>query len=176
MKRAIALLVASVLLAPALASAASLNLKPGLWEIHSTVKRTGEPPIPASLLAKLSPEQRTKLEAALKARMAQQPNDSVTKTCVTEEDLKKPIPLDPASRNKACKSTLVKHSSSMQEVHIECAGQQSVVGDWKFEAVNSKSMAGTMNMKISAGSKAMTVNGTFHGKWLQASCAGLKKH
>lgn len=175
MKRAIALLVASMLLIPALASAASLNLKPGLWEVHSTVKRNGEPPIPATLLAKLTPEQRAKLEAALKARMAQQPAESVTKTCVTEEDLKKPIPLDPAAKNKACKSTLVKSSRTMQEVHIECAGQQSVVGDWKFQAPDSKRMTGSMNMKISAGSNAMTVDGKFHGKWLQASCAGLKK-
>jgi hypothetical protein len=175
MKRAVALFVASMLSVPALASAASLNLKPGLWEVHSTIKRNGTPPIPDSVLAKLTPEQRTKLEAGLKAQMARQPADSVSKTCVTEEDLKKPMPLDPAGHNKACKSTLVKSSPTMQMIHIECTGQQTVTGDWKFQTIDPKSMVGTMDMKVAAGSRAMTVNGKFEGKWVQASCQTAKK-
>lgn len=170
MKRAIAVLVAAMLSVPALASAASLNLKPGLWQIHSNMKRSGTPPIPDSVLAKLSPEQRTKLEAALKARLEKQPSESVTKTCITKEQLAKKIPMDPAARNKACKSTLVKSSSSMQMIHVVCSGPQSVVGDWTVQAIDSKSMMGTIDMKISAGTKTMTMNGKFDGKWLQASC------
>ncbi len=170
MKRAVALIVASVVAIPALASAASLNIKPGLWQVHSTVKRSGMPPIPDSVMAKLTPDQRTKLEAALKARAAQAPKDTVTKSCITEKDLEKPMPLDPGAHNKDCKSTLVKSSHTMQLIHVECAGQQNVTGDWKFEAIDPKSIIGTMDMKVSAGTHTMTVNGKFQGKWLQASC------
>jgi hypothetical protein len=175
MKRAVALIVASVVAIPALASAASLNIKPGLWEVHSTVKRSGAPPIPDSVMAKLTPDQRTKLEAALKAQASKPPKETVTKSCITEKDLEKPIPLDPGGKNKDCKSTLVKSSHTMQMVHVECTGQQNVKGDWKFEAVDSKSMIGSMDMKVSAGSRTMTVNGKFEGKWLQASCEAPKK-
>jgi Protein of unknown function (DUF3617) len=175
MKRTVALLVASVLSMPALAGAASLNLKPGLWEVHSTVKRSGTPPIPDSVIAKLTPEQKAKLDAALKAQASRPPTNSVTKTCITEEDLKKPIPLDPGGRQKSCKSTLVKSSHTMQMIHVECTGQQNVTGDWKFEAIDPKSMIGTMDMKVSADTHTMTVDGKFQGKWIQASCQAPKK-
>jgi Protein of unknown function (DUF3617) len=175
MKRAVALIVATLIAIPALAGAATLNIKPGLWEVHSTIKRSGEPPIPDSVMAKLTPEQRAKVEAALKARAAKGPTETVTKNCITEKDLEKPMPLDPGSHNKDCKSTLVKSSHTMQMIHVECTGQQNVAGDWKFEAIDSKSMIGTMDMKVSAGSHTMTVNGKFQGKWLQASCEAPKK-
>jgi Protein of unknown function (DUF3617) len=170
MKRAVALIVASIVAVPALASAASLDIKPGLWEVQSTIKRSGTPPIPDSVMAKLTPDQREKLEAALKARAAQAPKDTVTKSCITEKDLEKPMPLDPGGKNKDCKSTLVKSSRTMQMIHVECTGQQNVTGDWKFQAIDTKSMIGTMDMKVSAGTHTMTVNGKFQGKWLQASC------
>src|SRR5437016_3699866 len=42
------------------------NIKPGLWEVSHHPQVTGQVPIPEEQLAKLTPEQRARMEAALK--------------------------------------------------------------------------------------------------------------
>ncbi|HTE88846.1 MAG TPA: hypothetical protein VK639_07845 [Terriglobales bacterium] len=44
-----------------------LNVKTGLWETTTTRITSGEIPIPAEMLARLTPEQRAKMEARMKA-------------------------------------------------------------------------------------------------------------
>ena len=51
-----------------------LNLELGLWQMTYTIDRGSAVSIPPELLAKLTPEQRARTEARLKARAAQGPH------------------------------------------------------------------------------------------------------
>src|SRR5579883_698001 len=59
-----------------------LKVKPGLWEMTSDSERSGTPPIPQQMLDKMSPEQRSKFEAAIQQSMG--PRHRVMKHCVTQ--------------------------------------------------------------------------------------------
>lgn len=45
-----------------------LNIKTGLWETTSTLKMSGDMPIPAGMLDKLTPEQRARLDERMKGQ------------------------------------------------------------------------------------------------------------
>ena len=60
---------AGVVAIAALAWTQTLNVKPGLWEVTSVTQATG---LPGMDLSKLPADQRAKIEAAVKRRMAEQ--------------------------------------------------------------------------------------------------------
>ena len=149
-----------------------LNVKTGEWESTMTNETTGQMPIPQELLDKMTPEQRAKMEAAMKARGMQGPRTIVNKHCVKKEDLDKPF----ANENKGCKQTIVTSSSSKQEVHMECeVGGGKQVGTLKLEASDSSTVKGSMQMTASNGGRTMNVNSTFSAKWLGPACTESDK-
>ncbi len=68
-----------------------LNVKTGEWESTMTNETSGQMPIPQEMLDKMTPEQRARMEAAMKARGMQGPRTIVNKQCVKKEDLDKPF-------------------------------------------------------------------------------------
>src|SRR5665213_1918902 len=56
-----------------------LNVKPGLWEIASEGQINGAPPISDDMLARLTPEQREKFQAAMQASMANAAKPTLSK-------------------------------------------------------------------------------------------------
>ncbi|HEY1242524.1 MAG TPA: hypothetical protein VGF16_18310, partial [Bryobacteraceae bacterium] len=68
-----------------------MDVKTGLWESTMTNQMSGQMPIPAEALAKLTPEQRARIEQAMKARASQGPKTSTNRSCVTKEQLNKPM-------------------------------------------------------------------------------------
>lgn len=164
-----ALLCATVLAA----QTAPLNVKTGEWESTVTNETTGQLPIPQEMIDKMTPEQRARMEAAMKARGMQGAQTSVTKHCVKKEDLDKPFA---KGENKACKQTIVSSSSSKQEVHMECEiGGGKQVGTLKLETIDSSNVKGTMQMTASNGARTMNVNSTFSAKWLGPACTEPNK-
>src|SRR5687768_1604779 len=71
-------------------AAEKLNVKLGLWEITSETQTRGMPPLPKELLDKLTPEQRRKMEADLKAEQAKGPEKDTDRECITQKDLEQP--------------------------------------------------------------------------------------
>jgi len=61
-----------------------LNIKTGLWQLTMTTTVSGRPPIPPEALARMTPEQRAKFEAAMKARASHGPRTRTYKNCVTK--------------------------------------------------------------------------------------------
>src|SRR5579862_2888392 len=78
-----------------------LNVKTGEWEVTTSTESSGQLPIPEEMLNKLTPEQRARMEAAMKARGAGGPRTSVRKNCVKKEDLDKAFGND--EEHKSCK-------------------------------------------------------------------------
>lgn len=64
----------TILLASTLAFGQSkfqpLNVKTGLWESTTTSTTSGQMPLPSDMLAKLSPDQRARIEARMNANSA----------------------------------------------------------------------------------------------------------
>jgi hypothetical protein len=60
------------------------KVKPGLWETNAEIERSGVPPIPPEVLARLTPEQRAKLD-----QQPTGPHHSVSKRCLTQTDVDK---------------------------------------------------------------------------------------
>jgi hypothetical protein len=149
-----------------------LNVKPGEWETTATSQGLGQLPIPQELLDKLAPDQRAKMEAAMKARAT--PRTNVHRQCVRKEDLQKPFGGE--EERKSCKQTFVTSSSTRQEIHMDCevgGGKQS--GTLKLEAVDSGNVKGTMEMTVSNGGRTMNMNSAFSAKWLGPVCSESNK-
>jgi hypothetical protein len=157
------------------ASFTPLDVKPGLWETSITTEVSGMPPISQAAMAKLTPEQRARMEASVKSRQAKGPQTRVTKSCLTAEDLKKPFALNDDA-HAMCKRTVISSSGRKEEVHFECAkGPVKSTGDIRVEAVTPESVQGTSHASSSDGTRSMTFAFTFAGKWLGAECGPFAK-
>jgi Protein of unknown function (DUF3617) len=163
--RAYILLVASIS-APAIA-AEKLNLKLGLWEITSSTETRGMPPLPKEILDKMTPQQRKKMEAELRAEQAAGPALETDRECVTQSDLDRPFEVGSA---KECTHTIITSTRTSQEVRIVCSGGIPGSGSFKMAAPTPEKMSGTMDLKLGAGAEAMTVRAQLQGKWLSSDC------
>src|SRR5438045_3135799 len=92
--------VGSIVLAQAADPA--FDVKTGLWELTSTGSMSGAPPIPAEALARMTPEQRAQMEAAMQAAIARNNQPHVSKSCMTQRQLEK-APNFAESHDQSCK-------------------------------------------------------------------------
>lgn len=146
-----------------------LDVRLGLWENTMTVQMSGAPPIPPDLLAKMTPEQKAMLEARMKERGSQGPKTTVTKHCLTKEDLTKALTF--GGQKGSCQPTIVSSSSRKQEIRIECssAGIKSS-GTIRIEAIDPEHVKISSQITSGDGSHAMNINATGTGKWVGAAC------
>src|ERR1700686_5486956 len=99
-----------------------LNIKEGLWEMTVTHSMTGMPAIPPDTLAKMPPEHRARVEAAMKQSGMGGPTADVHKECVTREKLDKQLAFDDNRKDKdkdqdtACTRTVVNATGSKLEI------------------------------------------------------------
>jgi len=164
------LLGLSVLMCPTIWAADyhALDVKTGLWETTTKSQMNGVPQLPPDLLNKLTPEQRAKLEATLKARAAQGPKTNVHRGCLTKEQLDKALDVLDDLKEKGCTRTLVTSTSSKQDIRFECTvGGLTESGTVHVEALNSENIKGTM-MVASDRNSNNTME--FTSKWIGPAC------
>ncbi|HXA03333.1 MAG TPA: DUF3617 domain-containing protein [Bryobacteraceae bacterium] len=150
-----------------------LDVKLGLWESTTTMEHSGAPPIPDEVLARLTPEQRAKIEERAKASAQQGPKTTTRKNCIKKEDLDKAMAF--GNNDKSCHRTVLASSSSKMEFRIECgAGTMKSNGDVHIEAINSEHVKGSVQMTMGDGTRSMKLNSTFESKWLGPVCEGTK--
>ncbi len=170
----------ATLTATALVEAAEIvkpNIKPGLWEVSNTPQMSGEMPIPEEQLAKLTPEQRARMEAAMKAAMSNGGKPHVYKECMTPEKIARGFDIDRHGDDSSCKRKVVSSSANELTLHDECNDPtRKTVMDVHFEIKGGTQMSGKINVVMTSPSgKTMTVNSTVQGKWLGASCGSVKE-
>ncbi len=149
-----------------------LNVKEGLWEMtvtHSMSGMPATPNIPPDVLAKMPPEQRARVEAAMKGG----PSTDVRKECITKEKLEKHSAF---SNNRGdCTRTVVNSTGSKLEVKIHCEEKQtSTDGTLVLETVGSDRVKGTMQAVTNANGHIMNMNFTFSSKYLGPACGDVK--
>ena len=152
-----------------------LDIKPGLWETTITTQAKGIPPAPPEVMARLTPEQRSRAEAASKARGGVGQQTRVIKACLTADDLKKPFTLNDDA-HAACTRTVVSSSSTKADVRFECTkGQVKSTGDIHVEALSPESTKGSSQYSSGDGAHKLDAKVTFTGRWLGADCGPFTK-
>jgi len=149
-----------------------LNVKPGLWETTATYKTSGAPPIPPETLAKLSPQQRARLEERMKANSAGNANTSTDKHCVTKEDVEK---ADFGQGKGECTYTVETSTSTQVKGKYSCNVEgMTVNGAVDISAPDAEHITGSTQGTLNGGNRTMNVESSFTSKFLSASCGDTK--
>ena len=162
MRRASALSL--ILVSPLLFAADSFDVKTGLWEITVTTATNGMM-VPQEMLDKLSPEQRERMTAAMKARAAKGPMSHTSKQCIKAEDLKKGAFGNVEGQH--CTFTPTVQTSKHQAGKMACPAPGGT-GEADFQALSPEQIRGTITVAMAGGSAKIDMT----GRWLSASCAG----
>ena len=149
-----------------------LNVKPGLWETTTTFKTSGAPPIPPEALARLTPEQRARVEERMTANSAGSTSTDTSKHCVTKEDLEK---ADFGQGKGECTYTIQTSTSTQAKGKYSCNMEgMKVNGAVDITAPDSEHIKGSSQGSLSGNGRTMNVETTFTSKFLGASCGNVK--
>lgn len=164
---ALALLAVSGLLARQ--TVTPLNIQTGLWQTTLNQTNHGSLGLPPEVAAQLSPMQRARAVAMLKA-ITPPPSRTYT-SCVTQKDLSQdPFPDKSHQNNTQCKETVLSSSSSAAKVHEVCTGEVEVDATISYQASDPQHVAGTGHAVIAVGGQQMTTEGTLTSHWVGATC------
>jgi hypothetical protein len=151
------------------------NIKPGLWEVTSNPKFSGQMPISEEQLAKMPPDRRAKFEAAMQSTLNNEGKPRVYKECMTPEKIARGFEIEKRGDDKSCKRNVIHSSSSELQIHDECTKPDGKsVTDLHFQVAGGTQMTGKVDVVITTGTRTMTVNSTLQGKWLGANCGTVK--
>ena len=148
-----------------------MNIKTGLWESTNTVTISGALGIPPDMAAKLTPEQRARVEAAMSQSALAKPQTTTHKGCLKQEDLTKDPFANKNMENMKCHENLLRSTGSDAEVDVSCEGPD---GAFKYHmmlhATDQQHVTGTGHGTASMGGRTMTSDVKFESKWIQATC------
>ena len=145
-----------------------LDVKTGLWQVETTVKYSGLSPQMQAMMDRMTPEQRSAMGFG---------TPKTYKTCVTQKNLNTPW----VQGDNNCRWTVLKSTSSDLEVRgNSCrAGKNETMDsqvELKIHAVDSEHVRATMHGTGVGGGNNISLDGTYMGKWLSASCpSDMKK-
>ena len=150
-----------------------LNVKTGLWETTMTTRMSGEIPLPAELMSKLTPEQRAAMAARMKANSGEKTSTSTSKSCLTKEQLEKGLAFE--QKDKECTQTVVTSNGNKMEMRLECDIETvKMSGIIHVEALSPESMTGSGQTTATGGGHTMNGNIRFSAKWLGPACGSVK--
>lgn len=164
----------------AVASQASIKLQPlnvklGLWETTTTIARTGAMPLPAGMLARLTPEQRARLEERMKAHSGANTSTTTDKHCLTKEELEKGADFGEEMKGANCTRTVTASSSTVAKGNFSCEVQgMRADGTLEIEAPDPEHVKGIWHGIAAGNGNSMKVDNTFSSKWLGSSCRGAE--
>ena len=159
-------------------SASAQNLKPGLWEVTSSMKGGAGDMDKAMAhmkqqMAGMSPEQRKQMEAAMAKQgiaMSSGPGGMGVKTCMTREMVERnEIP----AHQGDCRTTKNERSGNTIRMAFACTNPPSS-GEGQLTIQSPEAYTMRMAVKGPPGGKGETVNMDASGKWLSADCGNVK--
>jgi hypothetical protein len=167
----ITILVCGFCISAGQAEPVTLNVRSGLWEITASGQGSGMPPIPEEALARMTPEQRAKFQAAMAARTAGAGKPHVYKSCITEKTLRRGFDTGESNAERKCTQTILSSSASAMDGREECTGGRArASGHFHFAASDPVTVDGTVDLTITDGAHTMTMKHVMHGKWVGADC------
>ena len=165
----IGLILASWLPVRAADKVQPLNVKTGLWEMTMTTTTSGTMPISPELAAKLTPEQRARMEATMKAHSTEKTRTTTYKDCMTKEKLEKGV--DFGKTDSKCTPTVVNSTASSVDTRFSCEPLDvKTSGTIHFEALNLENIRGSGQTSATGGGNTMNVKMSWTGKWVGPTC------
>jgi len=155
-----------------------MNVKTGLWQSTSTITVTGGLGLPADVLAKLTPEQKTRYEAAMQAQAGGHTSTHTDKSCLTQKDLT----TDPFAQKNSSDETIRCHgtllSSTRTDIVLQenCSGEASMTYTMKIHADSTEHATGTGTGTATMGGHTMNSSVKFDSKWIGATCPADVNH
>ena len=149
-----------------------LNVKLGLWETTGTHTLTGQMPITPKMMENMTPEQRARVEEAMKQQANGQPRTMTYKSCLTKEELDRGTAF---KNDKECTETPINSTSSKLTVKMVCEMEDAKAdGTVEFHALSSEHVKGQGKMTVTGGGHTMNSNSTFDSKWIGSNCGSVK--
>jgi len=151
-----------------------LRVKVGLWETTTTTTRHGAIPVPPDLLARLTPDQRARIEAKLKADADGKTTTRTSKNCLTQAQLEDGRLYE--NRDLECKQTIDDSTPTTLNAHWDCAMDSGVKGSGQahFEAASPTSVSGAIHISFSMGGHPVDSETTMSSKWLGPACGDVR--
>lgn len=155
-----------------------MNVKTGLWQNTSTVTIVGGLGLPPSVLAKLTPEQKAKYEAAMQAQSGGHSSTHTNKGCLTQKDLTTDpfAQKDSSDEHIQCHGTLLSSTSTDIVLQESCSGEASMTYTMKIHAVDQEHAVGTGTGTATMGGRTMNSNVKFQATWIGATCPADANH
>ncbi len=149
-----------------------LNIKTGLWETTYVRNTNGEMPIPAEYLSRLSPEQRARLEARMKANASPRTATRTYKSCVKKEDIDGSL-LNSKDQQE-CQITILKSTSTEVNGKMTCA-MEGMRGDgtMDMQVIDSGHTKGTSHVTATGNGHTFNSDATMTSKWISTDCGGV---
>jgi Protein of unknown function (DUF3617) len=155
-------------LACAVAAAQSPPIKPGLWEIKSDRQIDGKAAAPpGDKLQNLKPEDRARIEAAMKQRGMAVGTGDLNRICLSKDSLD-------AGRwqhSASCKTDYGTRSASAWKWHSVC-GDTVIDGEALFANAENYTVSTTSTHAFRG--QTRTTQATLKAHWLGADCGELK--
>lgn len=151
-----------------------MNVKTGQWQTTVLVNSGGSLAMPSDYMAKLTPEQRVRVESAMKQASKPKTTTRVNQDCLTQDDLNRGTPFKPD--DKQCTQKILGSSSSSLNVEEDCSESGMVSKTvLSLQAENPELVKGTGTVTMSSEGHAFTSNITFTSKWLSLSCGSKNR-
>jgi len=132
---------------------------------------SGMPPIPN--LDKMPPEQRARIEGAMKGMNG--PHSTTQKRCMTKESIDKAIAN--ANNNKSCTTKIGEMSATRLSMHLDCTsdkGDAKTTGDILIERLDREHFKGSGAMKSTGSGHTMDIKWSMVGNYVSADCGDIK--
>ena len=151
---------------------AVLNMKPGLWEVKTKMKSENGQQDPTEkmrqAMAKMSSEQRKKMEAMMGKSGMNFASNGAMQVCYTNEMLAKSESLM-GNRSNQCTHKFLEQTPSKVRMEFNCKDGAKGTGEWKM--VNDRQYQGRMNITNSKG-KSSEIN--HEAKYISSDCGNVK--
>ncbi|WP_029695982.1 DUF3617 domain-containing protein [Comamonas badia] len=177
--------VALALATLAVAQAADVRLRPGLWEMQSTVK-TSSGQVEAAMakmqeqLASMPPAQRKQMEQMMAQRGMSLPGAAegggtatALKVCMTQKD----VDMDNIPTQEGCTHKVTRAGPGQLTMSFQCegkAGQPPSSGEGTMTIESPTAFSGRHRMHTQVQGKPEQMDMTQKGRWLSADCGQVK--
>ena len=162
--------VALAVAAPLQSFAASLNAKPGAWQMSMNTLIVGTPLSP-EVLATMPPEKRAKVEKAMKERAAK-PVTLSRKVCVTQENLDQDRIIQSEKEDSKCTRKVVSKSETRIVMEQICPEPHASTSQMTIEATTPETLSANI-VRVRGDGKGKVLMDV-KGFWLGPNCAGIK--
>jgi Protein of unknown function (DUF3617) len=152
----------------------NMDVALGLWEVTAQGAISGAPPIPDSVLARLTPEQRARMQEML----GQGAQPRKYKSCMTPDKLGKGFENDPgAEAAHQCTTTVTTNTATEYQAEKQCKTDNGMSYGARihFNLAGRHQAQGTVDVLITqATGKVTTMHHTIDAQWLAADCGTIK--